>query len=102
MPGPVRETSDGTLLTIRVLPRAKRSEIAGLRGEAVLVRLAAPPVDGAANRALVAFLAESLNVPQKQVTLVAGGRGRLKMVAVAGLTTADVEARFRAYGVIAR
>ena len=84
---------DGTRLALRVQPRAARSEVAGRHGEALKVRLAAPPVDGAANEALVRFLAEALQVPRAAVTLVAGPASRSKVVQVAGLAPADVAGR---------
>lgn len=95
MPGPVRETRDGSILAIRVIPRARRSEVAGLRGDALLVRLAAPPVDGAANAALLEFVADFLGVPRKHVTLRSGERSRVKTLHVAGLTASQVEGRLR-------
>jgi uncharacterized protein len=78
---------------VRVLPRAKRTEIAGRRGAAILVRLAAPPVDGAANAALVAFLADRLGLPQRQVTIARGAASRDKVVAIDGLTSAEIVRR---------
>jgi hypothetical protein len=76
-----------------VIPRAGRTAVAGVRGGALLVRLAAPPVEGAANDALVAFLADRLEVPRRQVSLVAGTRTRDKRVHVAGLSTAAAAER---------
>jgi uncharacterized protein (TIGR00251 family) len=81
------------LIHIRVIPRARRTEIAGRRGAAILVRLAAPPVDGAANAALIAYLAERLGLPQRHLTLARGASGRDKTVAVDGLSSADVGRR---------
>ena len=78
---------------MRVIPRASRSAIAGRRGDAILVRLAAPPVDGAANEALIACLAERLGVPQRRITIARGASGRDKTVAVDGLTSAEVARR---------
>ena len=78
------------LLAVRVIPRARKHEIAGTREGALLVRLAAPPVDGAANDALVAFLADRLRVPRRAIRIVSGERGRQKRVAVAGVTAAQV------------
>jgi uncharacterized protein (TIGR00251 family) len=88
-------TSDspaGCLLTIRVTPRAGRSAIAGVREDLLLVKLAAAPVDGAANEALVATLAEALGVPKRDVSIVSGERSRTKRVLVAGRTAAAVAA----------
>jgi uncharacterized protein (TIGR00251 family) len=79
-------------LEVRVIPRAKRTEIAGRRGSALLVRLAAPPVDGAANDALRAFLAERLGVPQRQVAIVRGATSRDKTVAIEGVSAAAIDA----------
>jgi uncharacterized protein (TIGR00251 family) len=81
------------IVGVRVMPRARRSAVDGERGGAILVRLAAPPVDGAANDALVTFLAGALGVPRRQVTIVSGGKSRHKRVEVAGLDEADVRRR---------
>jgi uncharacterized protein (TIGR00251 family) len=70
---------------VRVQPRASRTELAGRHGDALKVRLAAPPVDGAANEALVRFLAERLDVSRSAVWLEAGAAGRTKIVAVTGI-----------------
>jgi uncharacterized protein len=78
---------------IRVIPRARRTEISGRRGDALLVRLAAPPVDGAANDALIAFLSERLGIPRRQIVLARGATGRDKTVAIEGLAPAEIERR---------
>ena len=83
-------------LAVRVIPRARRTEIAGRRGDALLVRLAAPPVDGAANEALLAFLSDRLGVPRRRIALVRGAASRDKLVEVAGLSAADVLRRLTA------
>jgi uncharacterized protein len=71
-------------LTLHVQPGAKRSEIAGLHGEALKIRLAAPPVEGRANEALQKFIAELFSVPLRQVELKQGAQSRHKVVAVSG------------------
>lgn len=86
-------TPAGARIRIHVQPRASRTEIAGLHGDALKVRLAAPPVDGAANDALVRFLAERLGVAQSALTLECGRAARAKMVHVAGVTPAEVARR---------
>lgn len=78
---------------VHVVPRARASEIAGRHGDAIRIRLAAPPVDGAANDELVRFLAERLGVPRSAVTIASGASARRKAVEVAGLTRQTVEAR---------
>jgi len=79
---------------VRVQPRAPRSEIVGWRADGTLsVRVAAPPVEGAANAALAALLAEALGVRGTAVSVEHGARGRDKLVRVAGLTPADIRRR---------
>jgi uncharacterized protein len=80
-------------LRIRVIPRAPRTRVDGERAGAILIRLAAPPVDGAANDALVAFLAETLGVPRRDVAIVAGAASRDKRVEIAGMDEPAVRAR---------
>ena len=89
----ITDAKKGAAFAVRVVPRAKKSEIAGQVGEAIKVRLTAPPVDGKANEALIALLAEKLGVGKSQVEIVAGATSRNKMVCVLGLTPAEVEAR---------
>lgn len=81
------------LLTLRVQPRAARDEVTGRRGEALHVRLSAPPVGGAANASCLAVLADLLAVPRTRLRLVAGPRSRTKTVRIAGATVAGVAAR---------
>ena len=78
------------------MPRAGKTAIAGVRAESLLVRLAAAPVDGAANDALIAFLADLFDRPKRDVTLVSGHAARNKRVAIAGLTEDAVAACLRA------
>jgi uncharacterized protein (TIGR00251 family) len=81
---------------VRVIPRAGRTAISGMRGDAVLVRLAAAPVDGAANDALIALLADALGCPRRSLTIVSGARSRAKRIAVDGMTRGDIDARLSA------
>ena len=87
----------GATFSVKVVPRASRNEIAGIQGDMLRVRLTAPPVEGAANRALVKFLAEVLKVPERDIEIVAGHTGRQKVVRVAGLTAHELDARLRQY-----
>lgn len=89
----VRDAPDGAVLDIRVIPRAGRTQVAGTRENAILIRLAAPPVDGAANSELVAFLAGVLRVPKHQVTIVSGEKGRAKRVKVLDVSAEAVRQR---------
>lgn len=74
--------SGSLILRIQVQPRASRNEWAGLHGDRLKVRLTTPPVDGRANAALLAFLAELFAVPKSQVTLLSGETGRAKRVRI--------------------
>jgi uncharacterized protein len=74
----------GIEIDVRVTPRASRNEIAGLRDGVLVVRVTAPPVDDAANRAVVRLLAKRAGVAPGRVRIVRGGRGRLKRIAIEG------------------
>ena len=87
----VTSSPDGAIVDVRVIPRASKSAIAGTRDDAVLVRLKAPPVDGAANGELIRFLADLLGVPQRNIQIVSGERSRGTRVRISGRTAADVE-----------
>lgn len=83
----------GVRLRLRVQPRASRTEVAGTHGDAIRVRLTAPPVDGAANEALVRFLAERLGVSRAAVRVVSGETSRSKVVEVDGVEVGAARAR---------
>ena len=74
---------DGVLLQVSVVPNAKRTEVDGLHDGALRVRLAAPPIDGRANEALVAWIAKQVGVPRRDVELVRGQASRRKQLAIA-------------------
>jgi uncharacterized protein (TIGR00251 family) len=93
---PLSETPAGVVLAVRVVPRAGRTGVAGVRGDALLVRLAAAPVDGAANDALVAYLSSVFARPKRDITIVSGQASRDKRIAIAGLALAEVTARLSA------
>lgn len=79
-------------LKLRIIPRARRDEIAGERDGAVLVRLQAPPVEGAANKSLLKFLAKHLGVRPADLSILSGQQSRDKIVRVDGLTQEQAEA----------
>ncbi len=89
-------TRAGLAFAVRVTPRASRTTVAGVRGNALAIRLAAAPVDGAANDALIAFLSDTFDRPRRDITIVSGHTSRDKRVAIAGLTEADFDARLNA------
>lgn len=86
----ISQAGDDVILVLHVQPGAKRTEIAGLHGDSLKIRLAAPPVDGKANDCLVAFLADRLGLPRARVALVAGATSRAKRVRILAVTGKQV------------
>jgi uncharacterized protein (TIGR00251 family) len=84
--------SDHATIAVRVQPRAKRTEVAGEREGAVVVRVAAPPVDGKANAVLCGFVAARVGVPKGAVSVVRGASARDKVVRVEGVSAAQLRA----------
>lgn len=89
----VTDAPDGAILDIRVIPRAGKTAFAGTREGALVVRLAAAPVDGAANTALIALLAQRLDVPKRQIAVISGEKARSKRVKVMGVSARTVSER---------
>jgi hypothetical protein len=89
----MREVAEGITLRVRVQPRASRDALSGERAGALVVRLTAPPVEGAANEALSRFLGRMLGVAPSAVRVVSGASGRNKLVSVAGLDAATARER---------
>jgi uncharacterized protein len=77
-------------ILVRVIPRARKTEISAVRDNAIVVRVAAPPVEGAANDALVEFFADAFAIPRRAVRILSGERGRQKRIELAGVTDAAV------------
>ncbi len=84
----------GVTLRLHIQPGAKKTEVVGMHGEALKIRLAAPPVDGKANACLVAFLADQLGVARSTVRLISGETSRAKRVHVSGVEPASVKTAF--------
>jgi len=91
----VRATNDGTSFAVRVQPRAKRNAVVGEMSGAVKIALTAPPVEGKANEACIAFLADLLEVPRSSITIAAGETSRNKIIRVSGLKAAEVDQRLQ-------
>lgn len=85
-PAWLREEAGALVLTVHVQPGARRSEVAGVHGDAIKVRLAAPPIEGRANDELVRFLAQAFGVAQRQVAIVRGETSRGKVVRIGAPT----------------
>jgi hypothetical protein len=88
----IHDSPQGALLRVRVIPRGRRSVIDGGRGGALLVRITAAPVDGAANDAVLDLLADELRLPRRAFRIVAGERGRTKRIVVAGVAAETLRA----------
>ena len=86
------ERSEGVEIRIHIQPRASKTEIVGLYGQALKIRIAAPPVDGQANAELCRFLARQLGVPQQFVQVISGFSSRQKRVFIKGRTLSEIEA----------
>ena len=89
----VQDTKAGAVLTVYIQPKSSTTECVGLHGDAIKIRVAAPPVDGAANDELIRFLARQLSIPITSVQIQSGASGRHKRVLVKGTTAQLVMAR---------
>ncbi len=83
--------SSSVRISVYIQPRASRTEIAGRYGSDIKIRVAAPPVDHAANEALLAFVAERLGVRQRDVRLIAGATSRRKVLEIHGITAEQIQ-----------
>jgi uncharacterized protein len=92
-PAPKPAASSTCTLAIKAVPNAPRSEVCGWLGEALKVKVRAPPVEGRANDALCEFLADALGLPRRAVTVQLGDTSRHKLVRIEGLALADVKTR---------
>jgi uncharacterized protein len=81
------------MFAVRVHPRAQKNAITGEIGQALKISLTAPPIEGRANQASIAFLAELLNVPRSSVTITSGRSGRNKVIRVAGISAEELRKR---------
>ncbi len=93
IPAFLRADAEGVLLSVKLQPRASANEIGEALGNELRIRVTAPPVDSAANEALVRFLAEALDCPRRDVELVRGQTSRHKLIRVRGLPAETVAAR---------
>jgi uncharacterized protein (TIGR00251 family) len=81
----IKETPEGVTFSVRVLPRSSRSEIAGVLEGVLRIKLTAPPVEGAANKALVEFFSGRLHIAKSKITILSGQTGRAKTIHIAGI-----------------
>jgi uncharacterized protein (TIGR00251 family) len=87
-----KDVANGCTVIVRVHPGARKNGVTSVHAGAVKIALMAPPVDGKANEALIAFLAEALCLPRARIALVAGVASRVKMVRITGKSAAEVAA----------
>jgi hypothetical protein len=87
----IEQHADGTILTLRVVPRASRNKVDGLLGDALKIRLQAPPVEGKANKALTRFLSKSLKIPASHIQVISGETSRNKRVLLCGVAPEKVK-----------
>lgn len=92
----LRTDGEDLVLCLHIQPGAKTTEVVGLHGDALKIRLAAPPVDGKANACLIAFLAEQLGVPKSRIELVSGAASRGKKLRVVGVAAERAMQRLQA------
>lgn len=86
-----RQSGSDVILKVHVQPRAAKNELAGFYQDAIRIRLTAPPVEGEANEACRAFLAEKLGISKSQVKIISGLHGRYKNVKISGMTRMQLE-----------
>jgi len=91
--GWLRSDGAAVVLKLHVQPGASKTEVAGLHGEALKIRLAAPPIDGRANECLIGFLAETMGIAKRNIELVGGATSREKRVRVEGVDAQTVRSR---------
>jgi uncharacterized protein (TIGR00251 family) len=84
-------TPDGCTLAVRVHPGARRNAVTGLHADALKIALTTPPVDGRANDALIAFLADALHLPKSSIALITGATSRSKLLRITGRSAAQVQ-----------
>ena len=89
----LRETAEGVHLSLKVQPRASRNAVAGIHGDELKVSVTAPPVDSAANEAVVRFIAEALDCPRGSVQIVRGQASRHKILLIRGVPAAQVASK---------
>ena len=90
------DARQGAAITVKVQPRARKTEVAGLMADGTIkIKVAAPPVGGAANKALVAFLAQILALPTSQIDIIAGETSVRKLISLVGISPEAVDVIFQ-------
>ncbi len=87
----VSETEHGVVFNVRLIPRASKSELVGVQGDALKIRITAPPVEGAANKECIKFLSDVLGIKKSQIKIIAGHRSKNKKVSISGISRKEIE-----------
>jgi uncharacterized protein (TIGR00251 family) len=87
---PVKESKNGIIFHIHVIPRSAKCGIAGIQGDALKIKITTPPVEGRANLECIRFLSDTLSVKKNQITIVSGHKSKKKTVAIEGLKREDM------------
>ena len=93
--GPIRQQHDGVLLAVKLQPRASRNEIGEVADNELKIKVTAPPVDSAANQALIKLLSSELNHPKNSIQLTRGQTSRHKTILIQGLTRSEILSRLK-------
>jgi uncharacterized protein (TIGR00251 family) len=88
----IRDVPDGCTLSVRVHPGARKNVVNGVHAGAAKISLTTPPIEGCANEALIAFVADLLKIPRARVSLVSGTTSRIKTLRITGKSAAEVQA----------
>ena len=95
---PLKQTANGITFSVKVQPRARKNAITGTVGDVLKLALTAPPVEGKANQAVIAFLADFFDIPRSSVTIASGVSSRLKLIRITGASLQALEQRLHRLG----
>jgi len=87
----INETKEGIVFNVRVIPRSSKSAIVGIQGDALKLRITAPPVEGKANEECIRFLSGLFGVARKQIVITGGASSKNKRIAIMGIAKSDIE-----------
>jgi len=87
----IKNSSDGIIFTLRVVPRSSRCEITGIQNDALKLKITAPPVEGKANEECIRFLSDKLGIKKNRITIKSGHKSKNKIIAISGITKEDLE-----------
>ncbi|MDQ1277159.1 MAG: uncharacterized protein QG555_199 [Thermodesulfobacteriota bacterium] len=87
----IKEIPAGVLLKLKVLPRSSRCELVGRHGDALKIKVTAPPLEGRANEEIIEFLAEALGIKKGRLTIITGHKSQHKTVAITGCNQQDLD-----------